>query len=139
MAQNSLLRAGGLGIIGALILVFITFLIADAVSGPLSVTPPGGDGPEALAIGDTIVPTVLGGLIGVGLAALTRRFFSNPSRVFIGICIAGLILYGIAPFSAAEETATAIWLNVMHIAAAIPIVGLLSRWLDASQAPDPTT
>ncbi|MGH1488125.1 MAG: hypothetical protein ACRBK7_01825 [Acidimicrobiales bacterium] len=34
----------------------------------------------------------------------------------------------------AEETATAIWLNVMHVVAAIPIVGMLSQAMRSSDA-----
>ena len=41
----------------------------------------------------------------------------------------GLTLYAILPFVAAEEVATAIWLNVMHLVAAAPIVGGLVREL----------
>ena len=52
---------------------------------------------------------------------------SFPTRItFVVICVVGLVLYGIVPFTAAEETATAVWLNLMHLAVALPIVGGLA-------------
>ncbi len=124
-----MLKAGLIGTIGALVAVAIVFLIGDAVSGPLMVTPPGGDAPEEVVIGVALFSTVIGAVVGLGLAALCKRFLGNPATAFLGICIVGLILYGILPFTAGEDTATGIWLNLMHIAAAIPIVGSLTREL----------
>ena len=48
---------------------------------------------------------------------------------FLAVSLLGLTLYGILAFVRAEETYTAIWLNAMHIAAAVPIVGGLMRLL----------
>ena len=45
-----------------------------------------------------------------------------------------LVMYGTVPFTAAEETTTAVWLNVMHVLAALPIVGLLARQLPVARA-----
>jgi hypothetical protein len=47
----------------------------------------------------------------------------------VAVAIVALALSGIVPFTAAEATSTAVWLNVMHVAAAVPIVGLLARSL----------
>lgn len=123
---NPFVRAGLIGTVAAVVAVIVVFLIADAASGPLRVTPPGGDAVEDLAIGQAIVATLVGGVVGTGLAALLRRF-GRSATAFLAVCVVGLALYAIAPFTAAEETATAIWLNVMHLAAAVPIVGLLVR------------
>jgi uncharacterized membrane protein len=109
-------------------MVAVVYFIADAVSGPLTVTPPGGDGVEEVPISAAVTFTVLGGLVGVVLALLSTRL-KRSVNVFTGICLVSLVLYGIAPFGAAESTSTAIWLNVMHLAAAIPIVGMLRQWL----------
>ncbi len=76
--------------------------------------------------------TVAGGLDGLGLAAAGRRFLSNPATAFLGICVVGLVLCAIVRFTAAEEVSTGIWLNAMHIAAAVPIFGGLIRELQAS-------
>lgn len=129
-----MLKAAILGVIGAVVAVAITLLIADAVSGPLLVTAAGTDVAEEAPLAGAIMFTVLGGVIGLGIAALAKRFLGNPVPAFLGICIVGLIVFGIFPFTAAEETATAIWLNVMHVVAAIPIVGLLTQALQNSDA-----
>ena len=129
-----MLKAAIVGVIGAVVAVAITLLIADAVSGPLLVTAAGADVAEEAPLAGAIMFTVLGGVIGLGIAALAKRFLGNPVPVFLGICIVGLIVFGIFAFTAAEETATAIWLNVMHVVAAIPIVGLLTQALQNSDA-----
>ena len=105
----------------------VAFFIADAASGPLVVTPPGIDAND-LNLAQIVTFSVLGGLVGVGLAVLCTRF-ARPARTFLIICMVSLMLYGITPFPTSEATSTAIWLNVIHIAAALPIVGLLTLWI----------
>ena len=60
--------------------------------------------------------------------------------MFVAVCVAALALYGVVPFTAAEQTSTAIWLNAMHLAAAAPIISLLARSLaDERNQPASTT
>lgn len=132
MRFTPLLRAGSIGIGMALVLVAIVFFIADSASGPLLVSIPGSETPEEVPIGAALFFTVLGGFIGIGLAWSSGRL-RRPRSSFVIICVVALVLYGIQPFTAAEETAAAIWLNVMHVAAAIPIVGMLAATLPAER------
>lgn len=118
-------KAGALGTLGAIIAVAVTFFVADAVSGPLMATPPGAEAPEAVALGAAIGGTVVGAIVGLVLAIICNRFLKKPGPVFLGVCAVGLVAYGALSFSATEEVATGLWLNIMHIAAAVPIVGLL--------------
>lgn len=128
-------RAGGLGTGIALGVVLVVYLIADAASGPLLVTQPGSDAADEVTLGAVLTFTVLGGVVGLGLALVVHRRRWSPST-FVAVCVAALVLYGIMPFVAAEQTSTAIWLNAMHLAAAVPIVGLLARSLaDREQEP----
>ena len=122
-----MLKATLFGTLAALVAVVAALLIGDAVSGPLLVTSPGADAPEELELGAALMATVVGAVVGLGLAALCRRLLSNGAVVFVGVCVVGLIGYGIFSFSASEEVATGVWLNVMHIVAAIPIVGALAQ------------
>jgi peptidoglycan/LPS O-acetylase OafA/YrhL len=124
----ALAKAAGFGTAIALGLVLIVYLVADAASGPLLVTQPGSDDITEIALGTVVAFTVLGGAVGLGLALLVNRR-SWPPSTFIAVCIAALALYAIVPFTAAEQTSTAIWLNAMHLAAAAPIIGLLARSL----------
>lgn len=119
-----MLKSGIAGTIGAVVAVAITFLIADAISGPL-LTVAGTDQTEEIPLAVALVSTVFGGAAGLTLAALCKRFLRDPATVFVGISIVGLVVFGIFPFMAADNTATAIWLNVMHIAAAVPILAAL--------------
>lgn len=133
--NSSVVKAGGIGIAVALVLVIVGFLVADAVSGPLTVTMPGSDSVEQISIAQVVVFTVLGGVAGIGLALAVRRL-RRPRAAFVAVCAVALLLYGIMPFSAAEATSTAIWLNVLHVAAAVPIVGSLARQLPGEQMRD---
>lgn len=132
MGVNSLIRNAAMGVLAAVIAVVIVYLIADAVSGPLLATPPGGDAAEEVALGGAIFGTVVGGIVGAAIAFLSGRM-SRSVEIFVGICVVALVLYGLFALSAAEDSATGIWLNIMHIAAAVPIVGLLVRWLQGRQ------
>jgi len=118
----------------ALILVTVTYLIADATSGPLLVTQPGGDTPQAVPLAAALGFTAIGGAVGIGLAHVMNRLGRTRTTFIIATAVA-LVLYGIMPFTAAETTSTAIWLNVMHVAAAVPIVGLLARSLPEATKP----
>ena len=126
--KAALVKAAGFGTAIALGLVLIVYLVADAVSGPLLVTQPSSDEITEIALGAVVAFTVLGGAVGLGLALVVNRRGWPPST-FIAVCIAALALYAIVPFTAAEQTSTAIWLNAMHLAAAAPIISLLARSL----------
>lgn len=131
--MGSFTRSAGLAVVTALIAVVITYFIADAISGPLIVTPVGGDVPEEVPVGGAVFGTVVGGIVGAVLAYISSRL--GPSvQIFTGLCVVGLVLYGIIAFNAAETTTTGVWLNIMHLAAAIPIVGGLTRWLAADNS-----
>ncbi len=129
-----MVRAGLIGTLVAVVAVAIAFFIGDAVSGPLMVTPPGGDAPEELVLAPAVFSTVIGGIVGLGLATLFKRVVGNPVPAFVGFCIVALIAYGAFSFTAAEEFATGVWLNVFHIAAALPIVGALARAMQGASA-----
>ena len=129
-----LLRTAAAAAIGAVVLGATVFFIASATTDNLLVTPPGGDEAQDVAFADIIVFTLLGGLVGAALAGGVTRFAARPQLTFSVICIVGLLAYGIMPFVAAEEAAAAFWLNAMHVAAAVPIVGGLARWLPTGRA-----
>ena len=124
--NTSTTRAGGMAIAVALLLVLVFYLIADAVSGPLLVTQPGSDTPDEVPLGAALVFTVLGGGVGIVLSLIANRL-RRPRFMFAAVSVAALVLYGILPFTAADEASTAIWLNVMHVAAAVHIIGLIAR------------
>lgn len=126
-----MVKAALIGTIGAIVAVVIVVFIGDAVSGPLLVTPPGADAPEEVAVVAAIFSTFFGGVAGLAIAALCKKFLGNPASVFLGVCVVGLVLYGIVPFVASESVSTGVWLNIMHIAAAIPIVGSLTQALQS--------
>ena len=133
-ARRSLVRSGGMVIVAAMVFVTIAYLIADAATGGLWVTPMGGDTPEEIPLGVALFMTVIGGLVGTGFAFVARRFAPRPRVTFVVVCGVALVLFGLMPLTAAEETATGVWLNVVHLSAALPIVGGLALSLPTSRA-----
>ena len=77
------------------------------------------------------IAAVVGGLFGTGIAFLLRGR-ERAERRFINVCGVLLIITGAWAFSRAEDTVTGVWLNVMHLAAAAPIIDQLRRWLRAT-------
>lgn len=121
-------KAGLIGTVVGAIGVAITFLIADAVSGPLMATSVGADVAEEVPMVAAVGGAVFGGIIGIILAAISKQFLgAKAASVFVGICVVALVAFGALSFSATEEISAGIWLNVMHIVAAVPIVGLLAQ------------
>jgi len=134
ITRRGLPATAGAAIGAALVLVTLVFLVASAATDNLLVTPPGGDVAEELALGTVLFSTVVGGLIGTALAWAMSRFVPRPQRTFVLVCAVGLALYGIVPFTAAEQASTAVWLNLMHLSVALPVIGGLAKYLPAKAA-----
>jgi hypothetical protein len=113
------------GTVVALVLVAVVYGIAQAANANLLVTGPGVETPAEVPLGNALGVTALGGLVGLGLAVLARRFAPKPRMTFLVVCLVLLVIDGISPFTASDAISTGVWLNAMHLAAAVPIVGSL--------------
>ncbi len=131
-----MLRSAATGIVIAVGAVVITFFIADLISGPLMATQPGADAAEEVPVAGAAIGTIIGGLVGTILAFAVSRI-ARSTVVFVGVCVVALVLYGLFAWSAAETQSTGVWLNIMHLVAAVPIMGQLIRWLGNQPAPAP--
>ena len=132
-ANRRLMATVAMALVAALVLVTIVYFIADAATDNLLVDRPGSDEPQDVGLAVVLVNTVLGTVVGLGLAMTINRLAPAPRATFIVVSAIGLVFYGLLPFEAAEETSTAIWLNVMHIAVAIPVVGSFAAYLPAAR------
>ncbi len=128
--MTTLLRNAGKGMAGALLFVTVVWIVADTSSGPLLAEDPDGVLAE-VALGGALVATVIGGMLGTLMAFVLRGRPGAPRR-FMNICATMLVLYGVFAFVQAEDLVTGVWLNVMHLAAAAPILDQLTRWLRSS-------
>lgn len=100
------------------------YLVATAVSGPLVVTDVG-----EITLDNVIGFTIFGGTVGAALAYVVGRFAWKPRMTFLAVTLIALSGYAVVPFTAAESTQTAIWLNIFHVVVAIPVIGMLARYL----------
>ena len=118
-------------VIVAAVLVAALYWIATKVGDPLVTKPELGPGDaERLPLRSALIATVVSGVVwGPGAVAIANRFARQPTRVFTVFALGGLIVYGIVAFLRAEAISTALWFNVMHLAAAAPILGSLFRRL----------
>lgn len=104
----------------------IVYLIADVLSAipdtvliqPMS---------EPITIVPVIMASVMGALGGVIVYAVLLRFTPQPRRIFIIMAVVVLIIAALPTFSIGAPVAMIIALNVMHVAAAAIIVGVLTR------------
>jgi len=123
------LRAGMLGGLVAAIGNLIIFLIGQAFLGDSFVVPtfpdgaPGAVSPVNVAL-YSLVPGVVAGL----LLALLNRSASEPVQIMLGISISFLLFSFTAPLGLPSiPDMTRVVLAVMHVVAAVAILGILLR------------
>lgn len=117
----------------AALLVSATYLVALAAAGPLVVS-----GAGEVTLGDVIGFTAFGATIGAVLAVGIGRLSRMPRRTFLATTLIALAGYGVIPFTATESIDTAVWLNLLHLVVAIPVIGMLARRLPTDRAPAET-
>jgi hypothetical protein len=127
-------RAAAAGTAMAIVAAVVFWFIATTISGDLVATAPGQSTPEPIPVGAMIPAVTLGGIAGFLIALALRKATSSPATTFVVVCLVALVPYGAYSFIQAEDISTGIWLNVLHIVAAIPIVGLVQRSLAAETA-----
>jgi len=113
------------GIINGLVVYFL----ANAFGDPLRVTSsPSGDEYAKLTPALVIAAIILAG-IGAAAVALIARATKRPVTVFLVTTIVFFAFLLVAPLTGTEDTSTMVWLIVMHVLVAIPIIGGLARYL----------
>jgi hypothetical protein len=121
------LWAVGTGI--AIVAVASVYLLANEVAGPLVVV-----GAGEIGVGDVVGFTILGGTVGAVLTYVVGRFSRRPRMALLAVTLIALAGYAVVPFTAAETTTTAIWLNVFHVVVAIPVIRMLIRYLPKNRS-----
>lgn len=117
----------GTGLAG--LLVTAAHFMAAEFADPLVV-----EGIGEVTLGNVLRMTVLGATVGAVLAYILGRFTRRPRMAFLTLTLVALAGYAVVPFTAAETLQTAIWLNVFHIAVAIPVISMLSRYVPGDRA-----
>lgn len=122
-------RAVMVGTVVAIVGVLIVYAAARAAGDDLLVTPQGRP-TGAVPVGAAIGATLLAGVLAWLLATIVRRM-AAPRRWFLVVAVLGLLVSFGPPFAAAEQTSTALWLCLMHVAVAAALVPLTVRALPA--------
>lgn len=121
------LWAMGTGI--AVLLVTAAHHVATGIADPLVVA-----GLGEVTLPNVIGFTIFGATVGAVVAHLIGHFGRRPRMAFLAVALIALAGYAVVPFTAAESAQTAIWLNILHLVVAIPVVGMLARYLPGSGA-----
>lgn len=116
------LWAAGTGV--ALLLVASAYLASRELADPLVVVD-GGEVTLDIVTGSTILGATVGGVLAVAIRRLSRR----PRLTFLAATLIALAGYTVVPLATAQSIGTAIWLSLFHLIAAIPVIGVLARWL----------
>ncbi|MEM9200742.1 MAG: DUF6069 family protein [Actinomycetota bacterium] len=125
--MNTLLRASGIGTAGAVVFVLAVWNVANVASGSILVEQGDLDLAEVRLLG-ALVAAVVAGVLGTVVAFVLNGRPRADLR-FLNISGVVLILTGAYAFSRASDITSGIWLNLMHLAVAAPIVDQLRRWL----------
>ncbi len=91
-------------------------------------------GAGEVTLGNVIGFTILGGTVGAVLAYVIGRFGRRPRLTFLAVTLIALAGYAVVPFTAAESIETAVWLNIFHVVVAVPVIGMLTRYLPGTRA-----
>lgn len=118
-----LARFWAAGTAAAALLVATAYLIASAIADPLVV------GTGEVTLVHVVGFTILGATVGLGLAAAIGRVSRKPRTAFLAVTLIALAGYAVVPFTAATSVGTALWLNLFHLVVAVPVIGILARWL----------
>lgn len=118
-----LVRSGlGLGVIAAAV---NTAAAAAVRAAGLDVAIAG----EPIPVNGFAVLTVIGAVLGIGIAAALRRWANQPARTFVRTCLALTALSVIPDIVADASVATRTFLAVTHVVAAAIIVPAIARRL----------
>lgn len=126
-------RTALIGVVLAGVAVGVVWIIANAVSDDLFVTLPGGDEEQRITLPFAVIVTLFQGAVGAAVVWLFRRQ-GWSARTFLIIVAVFLVIQGIIAFVAADTAMTGVWLNVMHLAAALVLVPLFLRLLNEPDA-----
>lgn len=126
---RSLAKLWAVGTAIGIVAVASLYLLANEAAGPLVV-----DGAGEVGVGDVVGFTILGGTVGAVLTYVVGRFSRRPRMALLAVTLIALAGYAVVPFTAAETTTTAIWLNVFHVVVAIPVIGMLMRYLPKNRS-----
>jgi hypothetical protein len=120
------LRSRLLAWLGGAVAALVVWVIAAPIAGADLRATVVGDEQEIVAVAVVISALVQGGL-GWAVLALLERFLGRARTIWLVLAVLVLVFSGVNAATAAVNTETAVWLNVMHLAVAAVLVPVLAR------------
>jgi hypothetical protein len=112
--------------LGGAVAGLVVWVIAGPIAGAdLRATVPGGE-QEIGAVAVVLAALAQGG-VGWAVLALLERFLGRARTIWLVVAVLVLVASGVSAATAAADTETAVWLNVMHVAVAAVLVPVLAR------------
>ena len=122
-----LLGYGAVAGVVAAVLNAVVYLVASALGAIPSDVEVGNTG-GPLPLGAVVVFSFVPAILAAGLLALLGRWIRRPIRVFVVLAVVVFVLSLYTPFSIpGAPVAMILALELMHLVAAVVIVGVLTR------------
>ncbi len=122
---------------GALAAV-LGWVVLVPLAGVELVVAMGGEEREVSLV-QVIVSSLVGGLLGWGLLEILERLSARPRRVFLVVCVVGLVLSFLSPIASGSTTATKLGLSLLHVLVAAVVVPGMARTALERRRSAPTT
>lgn len=125
---SRLLWVGPLAGVVAAVANLIVYVIVQNLFGMTLMGPsgPGSTEMAPLPAAAIIIASLIPALVATILLALLGLFLARPILVFWIVSVVFLLISFMGPLDLPVNTATKVILNLMHVVAAIPIVGILT-------------
>ncbi len=120
-----------LGLVVAIVAAYVVYGVARATGEEIVVAAGGGE-PVAVPPVAIAFATIVGA-VGALLVALLLRRVAKPRQTFLIVAVVVLVLSFIQPFTATDTVAAGIWLCVMHVAVAVPLMYFLGQALPVTK------
>jgi Family of unknown function (DUF6069) len=120
------LRSRLIAWLGGAVAGLVVWVIAVPITGADLRATVAGTEQEVVAVAVVISALVQGG-VGWAVLALLERFLGRARTIWLIVAVLVLVLAGVNAATAAVDTETAVWLNVMHLAVAAVLVPVLAR------------
>ncbi|MGF1648281.1 MAG: DUF6069 family protein [Kineosporiaceae bacterium] len=112
--------------LGGAVAALVVWVVAAPIAGADLRATVAGSEQEIVAVAAVVSALVQGG-IGWAVLALLERFLGRARTIWLVLAALVLVFSGVNAATAAGNTETAVWLNVMHVAVAAVLVPVLAR------------
>ncbi|MGL5866714.1 MAG: DUF6069 family protein [Dermatophilaceae bacterium] len=122
------LAVGGGAVAGLLVWVLLVPI------GGMVLRANSGDAAREIPVVAVLISSVIGGLVGWGIAEVLQRRVGRPKRTWVRLTTVLTAVSCISPFGGAADTSSALGLVLMHLGVALVVIPGIAATLPAARA-----